>query len=256
MNERSRSRLNRRPDLAALARRRLVVRPWLKPGRCRPFCCAAVISLRRHLGRLRKLGEDVTETLEVVPRQWKVIQRVREKFTCRDCERISQAPAPFHVIARGWAGPSLLAMILFEKFGQHQPLNRQAERYAREGVPLSLSTLADQVGACCAATTKECTAVERINGRYGSMALRLPKEARDLWPYLMAADDAARAEILAVCVASSVTAVQKATDRGDALRRTGAASTAPGTLLVSSVSTWRSGGGRPPRPISAPSRRI
>src|SRR5258707_90607 len=60
------------------------------------------------------------------------------------------APAPFHVIARGWAGPSLLAMILFEKFGQHQPLNRQAERYTREGVPLSLSTLADQVGAGCA----------------------------------------------------------------------------------------------------------
>src|SRR5207302_115733 len=52
--------------------------------------------------------------------------------------------------ARGWAGPSLLAMILFEKYGQHQPLNRQSERYAREGVPLSLSTLADQVGGCCA----------------------------------------------------------------------------------------------------------
>ena len=96
----------------------------------------------------RKLGEDVTETLEVVPRQWKVIQTVREKFSCRDCENITQAPAPFHVIPRGWAGPSLLAMIVFEKFGQHQPLNRQAERYAREGVPLSLSTLADQVGAC------------------------------------------------------------------------------------------------------------
>ena len=78
-----------------------------------------------------------------------MIQHVREKFTCRDCERISQAPAPFHVIARGWAGPSLLAMLVFEKFGQHQPLNRQAERYAKEGVPLSLSTLADQVGACC-----------------------------------------------------------------------------------------------------------
>src|SRR5260370_5754540 len=92
----------------------------------------------------------MAETLEVIPRQWKVIQHVREKFTCRDCEKISQAPAPFHVIARGWAGPSLLAMILFEKYGQHQPLNRQAERYAREGVPLSLSTLADQVGACCA----------------------------------------------------------------------------------------------------------
>ena len=101
--------------------------------------------------RLRKLGEDVTETLEVIPRSWKVIQHVREKFTCRDCEAISQPPAPFRVTPRGWAGPSLLAMIMFEKFGQHQPLNRQAERYAREGVPLSLSTLADQVGACTAA---------------------------------------------------------------------------------------------------------
>jgi transposase len=98
--------------------------------------------------RLAKLGEDVTETLEVIPRQWKVIQTVRERFSCRDCETISQPPAPFHVIPRGWAGPSLLAMILFEKYGQHQPLNRQADRYGREGVPLSLSTLADQVGAC------------------------------------------------------------------------------------------------------------
>ena len=102
-------------------------------------------------GKLAKLGEDVTETLEVVPRSWKVIQHVREKFACRDCEKISQAPAPFHVTPRGWAGPSLLAMIAFEKFGQHQPLNRQAERDAREGVALSLSTLADQVGAVCAA---------------------------------------------------------------------------------------------------------
>jgi hypothetical protein len=70
------------------------------------------------------------------PKSWQVIQHVREKFTCRDCEKISQAPAPFHVIARGWAGPSLLGMVLFEKFGQHQPLNRQAERYAKEGVPI------------------------------------------------------------------------------------------------------------------------
>jgi transposase len=92
-----------------------------------------------------------TETLEVIPRQWKVIQTVREKFTCRQCEKISQPPAPFHPTPRGWAGPNLLAMILFEKFGQHQPLNRQAERYAREGIDLSLSTLADQVGACATA---------------------------------------------------------------------------------------------------------
>lgn len=76
---------------------------------------------------------------------------MREKFTCRECEKIAQPPAPFHVTPRGFAGPNLLAMILFEKFAQHQPLNRQSERYAREGVDLSLSTLADQVGACAAA---------------------------------------------------------------------------------------------------------
>jgi transposase len=98
--------------------------------------------------RLAKLGEDVTERLEVVPRQWKVVQVVREKFTCRDCEKISQASAPFSVLPRGFAGPSLLAMILFEKYGQHQPLNRQSKRYACEGVDLNVSTLADQVGGC------------------------------------------------------------------------------------------------------------
>ena len=86
-----------------------------------------------------------------MPRQWKVIETVREKFTCRDCEKISQAPAPFHAVARGWAGPSLLAMIMFEKFGQHQPLNRQVERYALEGVPIALSTMADAVGSVCTA---------------------------------------------------------------------------------------------------------
>jgi transposase len=74
----------------------------------------------------------VTETLEVVPRQWKVIQTVRERFSCRQCEAITQLPSPFHVTSRGFAGPSLLVMILFEKFGQHQPLNRQSEHYAFE----------------------------------------------------------------------------------------------------------------------------
>ena len=132
-----RRRPSRQPFPAHLPRER-VVEP--APAAC--LCCGGA--------RLRKLGEDVTETLEVIPRSWKVIQHVREKFACRDCEAISQPPAPFHATPRGWAGPSLLAMIMFEKFGQHQPLNRQAERYGREGVPLSLSTLADQVGACCA----------------------------------------------------------------------------------------------------------
>src|SRR4051812_936935 len=119
-----------------LPRERVVIDP---PTVC--DCCGGM--------RLRKLGEDVTRTLEVIPRQWKVVETVREKFSCRDCEKISQASAPFHVVPRGWAGPSLLAMIMFEKFGQHQPLNRQAERYALEGVPIALSTMADAVGSVC-----------------------------------------------------------------------------------------------------------
>ena len=133
-----RKRPARKPFPEHLPRERIVI--------AAPQCCSCCGSTK-----LSKLGEDVTETLEVVPRQWKVIQTVRERFSCRQCEAIAQPPAPFHVTPRGFAGPNLLAMILFEKFGQHQPLNRQSERYAREGVELSLSTLADQVGACAAA---------------------------------------------------------------------------------------------------------
>ena len=133
----TRKRPARQPFPEHLPRER-VVAP--RPTSC--ACCGG--------DRLRKLGETTTETLEVIPRQWKVIQHVREKMTCRDCEKISEPPAPFHVTPRGWAGPNLLAMLLFEKFGQHQPLNRQAERYGREGVPFAVSTLADQVGAGCA----------------------------------------------------------------------------------------------------------
>ena len=134
----TRRKPSRKPFPDHLPRERVVIP---SPTIC--GCCGS--------DRLSKLGEDVTETLEVIPRQWKVIQTVREKFACRECEKISQPPAPFHVVPRGWAGPGLLAMILFEKYGQHQPLNRQSERYAREGVALSLSTLADQVGACAVA---------------------------------------------------------------------------------------------------------
>jgi transposase len=99
---------------------------------------------------LRKIGEDVTETLEHVPAQWKVIQHVREKFSCRSCETIAQTPAPSHPIARGRAGPFLLAHILFCKYGLHLPLTRQSATYAREGVELDVSTLADWVGAASA----------------------------------------------------------------------------------------------------------
>jgi transposase len=143
--------------------------------------------------RLSKLGEDITETLEVIPRQWKVIQTVREKFACRDCEKITQPPAPFHVVPRGWAGPSFLAMLLFEKYGQHQPLNRQADRFAREGVPLSISTLADQVGAAAFALMPvyrlieaHVLAAERLHGDDTTvpvMAKRKTDTAR-LWVYV------------------------------------------------------------------------
>jgi transposase len=126
----------RGPLPAHLPRERVVVPA---PAACP--CCG---------GKLAKLGEDVTETLEVVPRRWKVIQTVRERFACRACETITQPPAPFHPIARGRAGPELLATILEAKFGQHLPLNRQSETFAREGITLDVSTMADWVGACTA----------------------------------------------------------------------------------------------------------
>lgn len=130
----------RKPFPDHLPRERVVVEA---PTSC--TCCGS--------DRIVKMGEDITETLEVIPRQWKVIQTVREKFTCRACEKISQPPAPFHAIPRGWAGPQLIAMIAFDKYGQHQPLNRQSERIAREGIDLSLSTLADLIGHACVALT-------------------------------------------------------------------------------------------------------
>jgi transposase len=154
----TRAKPQRKPFPAHLPRERVVLQA---PTACP--CCGS--------DKLSKLGETVTETLESVPRQWKVIQTVREKFSCRHCETITQPPAPFHAIARGLFGPSLLAMILFEKFGQHQPLNRQCERFAREGVEISLSTAADMVGAACGVLKplhelleKHVFAAERLHG--------------------------------------------------------------------------------------------
>jgi len=126
----------RAPLPAHLPRERVVIPA---PAACP--CCG---------GKLAKLGESVTESLEVIPRQWKVVQTVREKWSCRSCETITQPPAPFHPIARGRAGPNLLAMVLTGKFADHQPLNRQSDAYAREGIELDVSTLADWVGACSA----------------------------------------------------------------------------------------------------------
>ncbi|HEY2417869.1 MAG TPA: IS66 family transposase [Steroidobacteraceae bacterium] len=147
----------RGPLPAHLPRERVVL-----PGPTACPCCG---------GALAKLGETITETLEVIPRQWKVVQTVREKFTCRACETITQPPAPFHPIARGRAGPNLLAMVLDAKFANHLPLNRQSEAYAREGIDLDVSTLADWVGACTATLAPLFTllqahvmAAERLHG--------------------------------------------------------------------------------------------
>lgn len=106
----------------------------------------------RHCGsaKIRKLDEKITETLELVPERWKVVQHVREVFTCRECDKITETPAPSHPIARGRAGPQLLAEVLHNKYRAHLPLNRQSALYAAQGVDLDVSTLADWVGACAA----------------------------------------------------------------------------------------------------------
>lgn len=97
-------------------------------------------------GALSKLGEDVSEVLEYVPARFKVIRHVRPKLSCTKCDAIVQAQAPSRPIERGLAGPGLLAHVLVSKYADHLPLYRQAEIYAREGVELERSTLADWVG--------------------------------------------------------------------------------------------------------------
>ena len=143
--------------------------------------------------KLHKLGEDVTEMLELVPRRWKVIQHVREKFSCRSCETITQPPAPSHPIARGRAGPSLLAHILFGKYGLHLPLNRQSAAFAREGVELDVSTLADWVGASAAtlmplveAIRAQVFAAERIHADDTTVPVLAKGQTRTgrLWTYV------------------------------------------------------------------------
>jgi transposase len=161
--------------------RRRIVHP--APTSCP--CCGGT--------NLSKLGEDVTETLDVVPRQWFVTEHVREKFSCRACETITQPPAPFHAIARGYAGPSLLAMIMVDKYANHQPLNRQSEQFEREGIDLPLSTLADHVGACAATLMPlyeliraHVFAAERIHGDDTTVPVLAKTKTRigRLWTYV------------------------------------------------------------------------
>ena len=102
-------------------------------------------------GALRRIGEDVTETLDYVPGRFKVIRHVRAKLSCRACDTVIAAPAPDHAIARGRAGAGLLAHIVVSKFDDHLPLYRQAEIFARDGVTLETSTLSGWIGATAAA---------------------------------------------------------------------------------------------------------
>ena len=93
-----------------------------------------------------RIGQDEREVLEYVPSSFKVIRHIRPKLSCRACETIVQPPMPSLPIERGRPGPGLLAQVLVAKFCDHTPLHRQAGIYAREGVELDRSTLADWVG--------------------------------------------------------------------------------------------------------------
>jgi transposase len=170
----------RRNFPADLPRRRVV--------HAMPTCCPCCGGTK-----LSKIGEDITETLDVVPRQWFVTEHVREKFSCRSCETITQPPAPFHAITRGFAGPSLLAMILVDKYANHQPLNRQSDQFAREGIELSVSTMADHVGACTATLMPlyelikaHVLAAERIHGDDTTVPVLAKVKTRTgrLWTYV------------------------------------------------------------------------
>jgi transposase len=97
-------------------------------------------------GELKHLGEDVCEMLELEPVRFKVVRHVRPKLACASCDTIVQAPAPTRPIERGMAGPGLLAHVLVSKYGDHTPLYRQAEIFAREGVELDRTLLAQWVG--------------------------------------------------------------------------------------------------------------
>ena len=126
----------RRPLPAHLARETVVHAPV-----CRCPACG---------GELRKLGEDVAEMLEIVPARFKVIRHVRPKLSCRACSTVVQAPAPSRPLVRSFAGVGLLAHVLVSKVADHLPLYRQSQVYARDGVQLERSTLADWVGGASA----------------------------------------------------------------------------------------------------------
>lgn len=146
-------------------------------------------------GTLKKLGEDVSEVLEFVPQHFKVIRHVRPKLACTACDTIVQAPAASRPVAGGLAGPGLLAHVLTAKYCDHLPLYRQSGIYARSGVELERSTLADWVGQCSALLRPLITALNRyvlsgakIHGDDTPVPVLAPGEGKTktgrLWPYV------------------------------------------------------------------------
>ena len=146
-------------------------------------------------GELRKLGEDVAEMLEYVPECFRVLRHVRPKLSCRRCQRIVQAAAPSRPIARGMAGAGLLAHVLISKYGDHLPLYRQCQIYARQGVELERSTLADWVGGCsklleplAEALRRYVMAASKLHADDTRVPVLAPGKGRTktgrLWPYV------------------------------------------------------------------------
>jgi len=146
-------------------------------------------------GELKHLGEDVSEILEYVPEHFKVIRQVRPKSACAGCERIVQAPAPSRPIERSFAGPGLLAHVLVSKYCDHLPLYRQSEIYAREGVELDRSTLADWVGGTSRlleplveALRRHVMAAEKLHGDDTPIPVLAPGNGKTktgrLWTYV------------------------------------------------------------------------
>ena len=110
---------------------------------------------------LRHLGDDISEQLEFVPASFRVIRHIRPKLTCTCCDCIVQAPAPSRPIARGLAGPGLIAHVAVSKFADHLPCYRQSVIYAREGVELDPGLLGDWLGGCAALLRPLVEAIRR-----------------------------------------------------------------------------------------------
>jgi transposase len=112
-------------------------------------------------GALTPIGDDVSEMLDVVPAAYRVIRVVRPKYSCQHCDILVQGPAPERVIKKGLASAALLTQVIVDKYLDHQPLYRQAERMAREGIDIERSTLADWVGQTGALLTPLAEAIGR-----------------------------------------------------------------------------------------------